>query len=137
MEHAEIRNFGLFALHTSGVLWLKHSQNYRDLRLMGKIEYGFHIPTRIDRLANCYAGGRPLKSLLVGNPNTNSIESIHVNDFKGVVIAKSKEIWFKNKLDDIVALSYSEEKEIICAGLDDGTILVLDLNGTLKNEISA
>lgn len=94
MEHADIKNFGLFALHTTGILWFKHSQNYRDLKLMGNIEYGFAMPERMNRLANCYAGGRPLKSLLVGNPNTNSIESFFVNDFKGAVIAKSKVVWF-------------------------------------------
>jgi hypothetical protein len=83
MEHADLKIFGLFALHTTGILWAKHSQNYRDLRLMGKIDYGFQIPERIDRLANCYAGGRPLKSLLIVNPTTNSIETFQVNDFKG------------------------------------------------------
>ena len=105
---------------------------------MGKIDYGFKIPDRIARLANCYVGGRPLKSLLVGNPYTNSIEAFKVDDFKGEVIKKEKDVWFQNKLfDEIVALSYSDEKQIVCAGLEDGKVLIIDLNGVLKNEIPA
>ena len=36
----------------------------------------------------------------------------------------------------MVTLSYCNERQVVCAGLEDGRILVLDLNGKLKSEIA-
>jgi hypothetical protein len=68
----------MFAIHGTGILWLKHNGAYKDLILKTNVDFGFNRLDGINQLPNCFVGARPLKGLLIANPDTNCIESFEV-----------------------------------------------------------
>ena len=112
---------------------MKHSSDYRDLAIGETIKFPWSTLDAVDRIPSCYVDCKPMRTLLVANQDLNCIDAITVADAKGSQVTQKQ--WFKNKLDKVVGLSYCEEQ--VCAGLDDGVILMLGLDGKVKRQISA
>ena len=92
LEHAGIRVCGMFLVYNKGIIWLKHTFNYRDLAIVAVKDFSFNDLDATDRVSSCYVSSNPHKCLLVVNSAKNRIEAFTVSNAGGNEV--TAKVWF-------------------------------------------